>query len=38
MEYLLDKTFPFGLEKYLLDKKGITGKGLKIMAQIKNYL
>lgn len=36
MKYLIDSPFPFGLDDYLLDEKGITGKGLKIIAQIQS--
>lgn len=36
MKYLIDNPFPFGLEKYLLNEKGIISKGLKIIAQIQS--
>lgn len=36
MKYLIDKPFPFGLEKYLLNEEGINGKGLEIIAQIQS--
>lgn len=34
INYLLDKEFPFGLEKFLLDDKKIESQGLKIIGQI----
>ena len=36
MGYLIDNPFPFGLESYLLNEKGIANKGLQIIVQIRS--
>lgn len=36
MGYLIDNPFPFGLERYLLNEKGIANKGLQIIVQIRS--
>lgn len=36
MGYLMDNSFPFGLEIYLFNKKEIAKKGLQIIAQIQS--